>query len=205
MKVIFTRTGNTSYSTEVHRSDNVVLTVPPAGASSRMPHDLVHLVVEQHLNMDQGFWGCIATGAELRGMKVISGRRRPHAKERSRSVLRAAGQRLTEAEHMVTLFLELALEELDLRNPAAAQSRINGSWHAHDRPEHSLDRHAISEVCTAIRKTRSRWLGLSVGGSLMLQWPDGDSRKRKGRRRKSAAFYDGESVKPSSSDNAGGD
>ncbi len=187
MDVTFTRTGETTYMTEVHRADNVVLSVPAAGASARMPHDLVHLVVEQHLGMDQGFWGCIAAGAEMRGMAVLSGRRRPHAKERSSSVLKAAGQRLTESEHMVTLFLDLALSRLDLRNPERARSRINNSWHAHDRPQYSVDCQQVCRVCAGLRSVRDRWIALEIGASITLDWPEAEAAKRRYRQQEKSA------------------
>ena len=185
MDVTFTKAGQTAYATEVRRDDNVVLSVPAAGASARIPHDLAHLVVEHHLRMDQGFWGCIAAGAEIRGMTVVKGRRRPHAKQRSRSVLKAAGQRLTEAEHMVTLFLELAFSGMDLRRSELARSRINNAWRPPNSHRPDLNSEQVSQLCGALRDVRARWLALKVGESLVRQWPEAEAR-RKRRQRKAA-------------------
>jgi hypothetical protein len=57
-----------------HRRDRIYVTRPDGTSLSwdfptygdRLPHDLVHLVVEDGLGIDQGFWGLVAGGVDVR-------------------------------------------------------------------------------------------------------------------------------------------
>jgi len=170
MEVTFTRLAGAAYSVSIRRSDGVVLSLRPAGASSAMPHDLAHFVIESELGLQQGFWGCVAAGAVPPGMAVVEGRRRPHATQRSRAVLKAAGQRTTEAEHMVRLVLEVALGNLDERSPPLALTRINEAWRPPGRSRASLGPAQLSRLCSLVRAARARWQELEPGACLVQRW-----------------------------------
>src|SRR5579862_2182697 len=98
MEIIFTLGEDCRYSTIARRNDGVVLRVPSFDRLSRLPHDIAHCIVEQGLGVRRGFWGCVADGALFPGIEVVSGRQVPHAAERSRALIREAGQHGTEAE-----------------------------------------------------------------------------------------------------------
>ena len=171
MEVAFTRLAGTAYAVSVLRSDGVALALKPAGGSRAMPHDLAHFVVESELGLQQGFWGCVASGAVPPGMTVVAGRRRPHATERSRAVLKTAGQRATEAEHMVSVVLRVALGHLDEHSPSRALSRINDAWRPPGRSRPRLGSAQVEHLCRLVRNTGASWRALEPGAQLVLRWP----------------------------------
>ena len=98
VQVSFVRSERNSCEIVVKRDDGVVLRSVQPLRGSRPPHDLVHFAVEGALELGEGVWGCIAEGAEFKSFEHVSGRRRPHAGERSRAILRRARRQLTTAE-----------------------------------------------------------------------------------------------------------
>ena len=72
----------------VERDDGVVYRLYGGTAGPRLPHDIMHLVVERELRIRDGIWGGIAAGVVFDSMRHVSGRRPPHAAERSRQLLR---------------------------------------------------------------------------------------------------------------------
>jgi hypothetical protein len=136
-----------------------------------MPHDLAHFIIEGELGLQHGFWGCAAAGAVLPGMAVVAGRRRPHAVERSRVVLKAAGQRPNEAEHMVRVVLEVALGRLDERSLTQALARINDAWRPPGASRPLLGAAQAERLCSLVRSTQARWGALEPGAQLVLRWP----------------------------------
>jgi hypothetical protein len=92
MDICFIRSTNRQDQTIVTRQDGMCLSVPIYGPLEPIPHDLAHFVIEMELGLRDGLWGSIAGGAILEGMKVISGRQRPHAKERSQAIQHANRQ-----------------------------------------------------------------------------------------------------------------
>ena len=71
----------------VERDDGAVYRLYGGLAGSRLPHDIMHLVVERELRIRDGIWGGIAAGIIFDSMEHVSGRRPPHARERSRHFL----------------------------------------------------------------------------------------------------------------------
>jgi hypothetical protein len=170
MEVTFAKNDARFCETTVVRSDGVRLAVPVFGPTRLMPHDLVHFVVESELGLDRGFWGCIAAGALFGRMHVIAGRRRAHADERSRSVLRLAGQRLTEAEELVRVVAQAAVGAR--ATPAELAARIDRAWRPHGRrarPPVGLE--TARRVGAALRARRQEWAALAAGDALRLTWP----------------------------------
>jgi hypothetical protein len=169
VEVTFAKTAAGFCETHVVRSDGVRLAVPPVGPSRLMPHDLVHFVVESELGLAHGFWGCIAAGAVLGSMRVVSGRRRPHAEEHSRAVLRSAGQRLTEAENLVRLVGDAVIG--DRAAPVEVARRIDRSWRPRgpSRPRCSFE--TAQRMGAALRARRAQWAALAPGDALRLRWP----------------------------------
>src|SRR5688500_7917262 len=69
--------------TLVERDDGVVFRMRGAGGGADLPHDLVHALVEQSLQVTDGIWGSVADGVVWKSMRHVSGRQPPHAAERS--------------------------------------------------------------------------------------------------------------------------
>ena len=82
----------------VERDDGAVYRLNGGRAGPRLPHDIMHFVVERDLRIRDGIWGGIASGIIFDSMQHISGRRPPHARERSRELLASFHQRGLRAE-----------------------------------------------------------------------------------------------------------
>jgi hypothetical protein len=168
MDITFTKTGERTYATLVRRDDGVLLEVPSYDRPSALPHDLAHYIVEQGLGLSQGFWGSVAAGAMF-GLRLVSGRRRPHADERSRSVIKEAGQRLTEAEGFVFLLLEMARRNADY-DWRAAQIYLSSMWQPQKGSRRALKQEELTQVCEALREAEESWKRLAVGESFTVTW-----------------------------------
>lgn len=103
MRLDFKRLDGRRYETLIER-DGVRYRLNGPGHMFMLPHDIEHFVIEQNLRVKDGFWGSIASGAIFRGMTYLDGKRKPHVEERSRAVLKANAQRLSEVEILVSLF-----------------------------------------------------------------------------------------------------
>src|SRR3954467_4737066 len=84
--------------TLVERDDGVVFAMRGAGGGVDLPHDLVHAVVEAELRVRDGIWGCVADGVVWGSMRHVSGRRPPHAAERSQRLKRERAEAIMRAE-----------------------------------------------------------------------------------------------------------
>src|SRR5215213_4198492 len=63
MTLVFRRTGERRYAVEAHRDGFPDLEMNPApGYDPRMPHDMMHLVVEAQLGLTRGVFGQLAAG-----------------------------------------------------------------------------------------------------------------------------------------------
>src|SRR3954465_8149530 len=94
--------------TLVARDDGVVFAMRGAGGGADPPHDLVHAVVEAELGISDGIWGCVADGVVWGSMRHVSGRRPPHADERSRTLKRERTAAVQRAEGLADLVGRLA-------------------------------------------------------------------------------------------------
>ncbi len=183
MDILFIQSEHRRIETIVTRQDGVRLGVPVFEPLVPIPHDLAHYVVELELGLQNGFWGSVAAGALFEGMKILAGRQRPHATERSRSVLTANRQGIVVAEVLVDAALRavkgMRLDEAPLPidfPPVRTRADLN-TLVARLRP-------ALDSMCT-------RWLTIPPGGTLPVVWPDRSLRAdRGGRRRKPAHARD---------------
>jgi hypothetical protein len=124
----------------------------------------VHFTVEDSLDMADGIWGGIAGGIVFRSMTHVSGRRPPHATDRSDELKRAYRARLMSAE-LLGGFVETAAHRPDADLARLARDAFRTG--APDRP--GLD--ALSAAVAALRRAEQRWRALSVGDRLLLHWP----------------------------------
>jgi len=132
MEVTFHREAGSAYHSLARRPDGVVVRLK-GGSYNRLdpplPHDVAHLVIEGELGLEHGVWGVIAAGGLFPQCAVVSGRRRPHAAERARSVVKDAAAELTQAEIVVGAVCRLAVAHRDPDDRLIA--RLTGRW----RPE----------------------------------------------------------------------
>jgi hypothetical protein len=55
MQIAFERVSETSVTVTVERDDGALLRTRSPRAAGRLPHDLIHYVVERELELDNGF------------------------------------------------------------------------------------------------------------------------------------------------------
>lgn len=163
MEARFVRSDHDRYLTRVRRDDGVTLEIRGFSRARGLPHDLAHFVVESELDLPFGFWGCVAAGAQFGA--VFAGRRPPHGRERSKAVLKQAGQRLTEAEVLVGVLTHAAGTDSERYWPTV-RAKLDRGWTILS----PLDEQAVEEACRLLRQTAVRWSRLPVGDELPLCW-----------------------------------
>ncbi|MEV0563146.1 hypothetical protein [Dactylosporangium sp. NPDC050588] len=166
MRVTFHRLADHQWADVlIERDDGVVYRMHAGPVTAHAPHDLVHFTVEDALGMPDGIWGSIAGGVVFRSMTHVSGRRPPHAAERSAELIRANRDRLQRAE-LIGGFVERAAAvpdgDLDLDRLATQQGAD---------PLAVSDKAAVVRAVAALRAAQRTWAGLEVGAELTLTWP----------------------------------
>lgn len=160
MKVTFTKRGPRRYSVEVSRERYVDLRCGSIGYDDWLPHDLLHFVAEAEFGLDGGIFGDLAAGGNARIFVPVEGEL--VAKMWRRERIRRT--RLPDGRRSEELAWQL---EQQWRRRALApplQKKLDG--------------------------LAARWHALQVGGSLTLEWPRPEGRKRhppRDRRRPAAA------------------
>ena len=182
MEITFTKTARRKYELLVRRDDGVVLKVPSFDRPARLPHDIAHFVVEGELSLERGFWGLLAAGVILPNVSVASGRLGPRAGERSRALLKEAGQHPTEAEVLVSVLLGIAEEGVDEDWPEVS-SRLDDAWQPRRSQRGPMSHGEVERVCRRLREIEVQWEVLPVGESMVMRWParhnNGMNRTRK--------------------------
>lgn len=126
----------------VERDDGVVYRLYGGMAGLRLPHDIMHLVVERELRITDGIWGGIASGIAFR-------RHALHAELLADLVSSAA-----------------ALDTMSrdtIRRLAADKLSV--------LPEVEVDPAAVAAAAAALQVEAARWARLRVGEELCYEWP----------------------------------
>ncbi|HTJ33919.1 MAG TPA: hypothetical protein VL738_11870 [Dactylosporangium sp.] len=161
MRVTFIRFADHEWGhVVIARDDGVVYRMNTGPITGETPHDLVHYTVEDALRIPDGIWGSIAGGVVFRSMTHVSGRRPPHAAERSKELIREHRDLLQRAELIGGLCERAAgLPEADLAQWAAKE------------PFMPLTVEQLATAAEALRAAAGRWAGLAAGDRLELEWP----------------------------------
>jgi hypothetical protein len=80
------------------------------GPVRRIPHDIVHRVVEHHFGLDAGLWGVLAAGGTVQNASFVDGRLPPNALRRATAMTDRVGEPLRQAEVLVRAVADLSLE-----------------------------------------------------------------------------------------------
>ena len=132
-----------------------------------LPHDLRHLVVERELHIPDGIWGAIAAGLVFDSMQHVSGRRPPHARQRSAELLASFGPRGLRAEALANLVEGVA----GLDHPSATQILTLASTRLSVLPDADVDPAAVAAAARALQVEAARWARLRVREELTYEWP----------------------------------
>jgi hypothetical protein len=144
----------------IERDDGVVYQMDSGSSGPEMPHDLVHYTVEDAFGMRDGIWGSIAGGVVFRSMRHVSGRRPPHAAERSKDLIREHRELIKRAEHLGGLCERAAaLPDEDLARFAVRDAYI------------PMTVEQLRTAAGALRRAQAAWSALAVGAELTLEWP----------------------------------
>jgi hypothetical protein len=153
----------------VERDDGAVYRLYGGLAGPRLPHDVRHFVVERELRITDGIWGGIAAGIVFSSMEHVSGRRPPHAGERSRELLASFRQPGLRAEALANLVERVAVLEhpsdLQIMTLAATQLAVLPPADA------EVDPGEIAAAAQALQVEAARWARLRVGEQLSYDWP----------------------------------
>ena len=170
MDITFTRTGARTYEVSVQRDDGVNLRVRTPDKPLKIPHDMAHFVVERGLGIAFGFWGSIAAGAVFGTVEVVSGRRRPHAAERSAALIKGNYRDQAAAELYVAVLQRVA-DECRERDSRYVNSQLDEIWRPFRRPRPNVRAEEAERVCRELREAGERWASLPVGESVKVTWP----------------------------------
>jgi hypothetical protein len=148
MKVTFVKTGTRRYAVEVRRERYPDLWCGSIGYDEWLPHDVLHFVAEAEFGLDAAIFGDLAAGGNARIFMPVDRELIPKTKRKER----IRRTRLPEGRRSEELAWEL-----------------HQGWHAR-RLDPNLQR-KLDELA-------ARWRALQVGGSLTLEWPRPEGRKR---------------------------
>ena len=168
MILVFQRTGERRYRVEARRGAFPDLVMDPApGYDARMPHDLMHLVVEAQLGLTQGIFGQLAAGGNAGTFYVphsdgntrALSRTRNHVKTRGKKLLRAGRDDCMRSEQAAHICWQVW---------SAGPQPSNAN--APDLP--GLNSRTLNRICDHLDALSSQWSSLAVGESLSVRWPD---------------------------------
>jgi hypothetical protein len=128
----------------VERDDGAVYRLYGGPASPRLPHDIMHFVVERELAIPDGIWAGIASGIVFQGQ-------------------------LLRAEVLANLVECVAA----LDHPSDSQIRSLAATRLCVLPHADVDPAAVAAAATALQVEASRWARLRVGQELTYDWPRG--------------------------------
>jgi hypothetical protein len=156
----------------VERDDGVVYRLYGGTAGPRLPHDITHLVAERELRIKDGIWAGIAAGVVFDSMQHVSGRRPPHAAERSKALLRCYREQGLRAELLANLVSSAAVLDTmtleKIRRLTAVKLAVLPST---GRQSTDVDPAVIAAAARALQVEAARWARLRVGEELSYDWP----------------------------------
>jgi hypothetical protein len=184
MQLVFKRLDDRHYETLITRSDGVRYLVRGIGHMAAIPHDLAHFAIERALGIQRGFWGSVAEGAVFASLTHVSGRRRPHAAERSDQILKRNRDDLNATEILVGLFNQAMEEGLGPESPELRRRLQRYVWTPPGREPRRFTEPEVESACAGWHEMLELWRNLEVGGSVELEWPEAGARATASSRRR---------------------
>jgi hypothetical protein len=160
MQVIFTRTGERSYSIAAHRAGGDVLNMPHGpGYDAWLPHDVVHFVVERHFEIARGVFGQLAGGGDAGTFFTIPHRRRDPARRLSRRLGALGREDMARSERLAGACM------------AAWHARHGGRWAFADTVDRDEATGLPEALLAELDEVAARWHALPIGAALTFAWP----------------------------------
>ena len=166
--ITFTRVDERFVETTVRREDGAVLATRSPGGTDRLPHDLIHYVVESELGLDDGLWGRIASGVTYTNFRVLEQPKRKQRLRRPRSKTKRKG--LLEAEVLVWILHDI-WDGTAERECGTIRAFLDSKWSPRTRSRaDELDERTIARVREALDRTETKWKRVPFGGELRVDW-----------------------------------
>ena len=159
---------------------------PAPGYDDRMPHDLLHFVVERELGLRHGIFGQIAAGGTAGTFHAVltSGERPRDASRRQRDLARRGAKLLRQGHHDAVRSERVAhICHDEWLARAAHRDRTSGTLRRPNEPIQLLKGSEsanadvvtgdqLDRICEQLDEISSVWIGLDVGQSLTVVWPE---------------------------------
>jgi hypothetical protein len=176
MEVEFCRTGDRRYGVTIIRSGHQTLKMNPApGYDARLPHDLIHLVVERELGLRHGIFGQLAAGGTAGTFHSVGGDgASPRDAARARRALAKRGATLQRQGHADSVKSEQAADICR----RAWLARAGGAKLVADAVPFSAEQ--LTRICDRLDELSAAWSRLQIGQALTVHWPEGRTESRRG-------------------------
>ena len=187
MVVVFRRVRERGYAVEARRSAFPDLEMNPApGYDERIPHDLMHMVVEAQLGLNHAIFGQLAAGGDAGTLHPIFtehektreiARVRTRVKERGKKMLREGRDDCARSERATYVCWQYWLS----RSRSSDRKTVSSSMSEQERQARdvaaarelgALNDRKLAEICKHLDELSSCWSRLEVGQSMAVRWPD---------------------------------
>lgn len=168
MRIVFTRVPEGESVVTIHRPDGVVVRLPSYSRKHRVPHDLAHAVTERELGLAGGIFGTLASGGMFSNARVVAGRPRHDAAQRSARLLRANARDLGVAE----LLGGVAHRAVEHGHGDDIVALVAQAWSVVGPGAPPFPDEQLVAAAQRLDELGREWEGIPVGGHLEFPWPD---------------------------------
>lgn len=164
MQVRFERTGGRRYAVAVLRQQHSDLRMDPApGYSDLIPHDLVHLVVEEQFALRQGIFGQLAAGGNAGTFVPTEELRTKAWSRRVERRNRSTGRDMGRSEDLAAQVYPRWLRH---------SGHLPGShYDRQDPPPTDLRPTDLDQAFKRLDALSTQWRAVEVGASMTVTWP----------------------------------
>jgi hypothetical protein len=159
---------------------------PAPGYDARMPHDLLHLVVEAQLGLTRGVFGQLAAGGDAGTFHPsfqpqlktrVAARIRHRVKARGKKLQRDGRDESAQSERATYIcwyewLSRSRSSDRRMTAQAMAQQARQVRRVAAAMEMRALTGKKIDEICRHLDELSSYWSRLEVGESMAVRWPD---------------------------------
>ena len=182
MDVVFRRTGDRRYAVQAEHAEAPTLEMNPApGYDARLPHDLLHFVVEAELGLSLGIFGQLAAGGDAGSFYLAPSSRTSRERSRHSRRIKKRGGRLAREGRREAQLSERAVgifeNEWSRRDSARPLSDVlSASSQAvladcSEAERELFSEQAVLRVCRRLDEVSVQWSRLQIGRSMTLPWP----------------------------------
>ena len=165
MQVTFVRTVGEKDRIYVVRDDGSESSWSFASYGPRLPHDLVHLVVESITGLRPGLWGRVAAGADMR--RINAAANRMGGKDKYKALGDDISDVLVSEALAIAPWSDESLDDVACLDAIAKNAADMGVA----LPD-SIEENTVAAVRARLSELRREWRQLVPKGSIRLSFPD---------------------------------